>query len=66
MGTINLKYQEQTGMKNLNYFTDLLTISNSSSRSMKQLMLNHRCEYMSTKFKIKLYPRLKLSTILKF
>ena len=62
--TINLKYQEQHGMKNLNYLMDLFlcqifrTSPNTSSRIMKHLQINHLSKEISTKLRIVLHSEL--------
>lgn len=59
--TTNLKYQEEHGMKSLKYPMDLIpyqtpsAISNTSSKNMKDCLINHQLKYMSTEFRTGLF-----------
>ena len=57
--TINLKYQKQHEMKNVNYLMDLILYQiiranlSTSSKSTNQWQINHYFKYLSTIFRIK-------------
>ena len=64
--TMNLKYQEEHTMKSVNCLMDLIPyqifkiILSTSSRSMKQSLMNHQFKCMSIKFRTELHSKLKI------
>ena len=51
---------------NISNYIKYWTISNTSSRNLKNLLISHQSKYMYTKFRIELYSKLKLEILLNF
>ena len=70
--TINLKYQHQQGMVNLNFLMDRILyqifkiILSLFKKNMEKILLNHQYKYMSIKSKIGLHLKLKKDIALNF
>ena len=58
MERIHLKHQEQLPDKSYSV-SDIYGYFESSSRCIRQLMINHQSKYMPIKFRIELHLRLK-------
>ena len=69
---INLKYQHQHGMINLNYLMDRILylifkiILSIFKKSIEKMLINHQYRYMLIKLKVGLRLKLKMDILLNF